>query len=79
MTAKFFDARLGIFVKMTNTPQAIITDKFTFNPSDYFYYKVVLDYPTNTYKVYDNNSNSGTYNSRVGTSSSIKWYEYINP
>ena len=79
MSAKFFDARLGVFVKMTNTPQATITDKFTFNPSDYFYYKVVLDYPTNTYKVFDNNVNSGTYNSRVGTSSSIKWYEYINP
>jgi hypothetical protein len=72
MTAKFFDARLGVFVKMTNTPQGLIPDKFTFNPEDYFYYKVILDYNTKTYKVFDNVG-------RVGTTSSIKWYEYVNP
>lgn len=73
MTAKFFDARLGVFIKMINTPQSLITSPFTFNPEDYFYYKVILDYNTKTYKVLDNNDN------RVGTSSSIKWYEYVNP
>ena len=73
MTAKFFDARLGIFVKMTNTPQCLITSPFTFNPEDYYYYKVILDYNTKTYEVYDNASN------RVGTTSSIKWFEYVNP
>lgn len=74
MTAKFFDARLGVFVKMMNTPQAppIITSPFTFNPEDYFYYKVILDYNTKTYQVFDKTN-------RVGTTSSIKWYEYINP
>ena len=72
MTAKFFDARLGIFVKMTNTPQSLIPSKFTFNPEDYFYYEVRLNYNEKTYEVWDNNN-------RVGTTSSIKWYEYINP
>ena len=72
MTAKFFDARLGIFVKMMNTPQSLIPSKFTFNPEDYFYYEVRLNYTEKTYEVWDNNN-------RVGTTSSIKWYEYINP
>ena len=79
MTAKFFDARLGIFVKMTNTPQCLITSPFTFNGEDYFYYKVILDYNTKTYEVFDSNSNSSFFGSRVGTTSSIKWYEYVNP
>ena len=72
MTAKFFDARLGIFVKMTNTPQSAIPSKFRFNPEDYFYYEVRLNYNEKTYEVRDNSG-------RVGTTSSIKWYEYINP
>lgn len=73
MTAKFFDARLGVFVSMMNTPQCLIPSPFTFNPETYFYYKVILDYDTKTYKIFDNNDN------RVGTTSSIKWYEYVNP
>ena len=74
MTAKFFDARLGIFVKMMNTPQksTLVGSPFTFNPEDFFYYKVILDYNTKTYQVFDNQG-------RVGTTSSIKWYEYVNP
>ena len=74
MAAKFFDARLGIFIKMTNTAQPDISSLFNFDPKKYFYYRVVLDYDDNTYKIFDNNTNS-----RVGTTSSIKWYEYINP
>ena len=74
MTAKFFDARLGIFVKMMNTPQKspLVGSPFTFNPEDFFYYKVILDYNTKTYQIFDKTN-------RVGTTSSIKWYEYINP
>ena len=79
MTAKFFDARLGVFVKMTNTPQSNISSPFTFNPEDYFYYKVILDYNSKTYQIFDDNNNSNTFGSRVGTTSSIKWYEYVNP
>jgi hypothetical protein len=76
MTAKFFDARLGVFVKMTNTPQSLIPSKFTFNPEDYFYYEVRLNYTEKTYEVWDTSNGN---NNRVGTTSSIKWYEYINP
>lgn len=73
MTAKFFDARLGVFVKMTNTPQSNITAKFQFNPEEYFYYTVVLNYPDNSYQVFNNSG------ARVGTDTPIKWYEYVNP
>jgi hypothetical protein len=74
MTAKFFDARLGVFVKMMNVPQAstLVPSLFRFNPEDFFYYEVRLDYNEKTYEVWD-------VNGRVGTTSSIKWYEYINP
>jgi hypothetical protein len=83
MTAKFFDARLGVFVKMMTTTQAAfnltttttttpnpVPSPFSFNGNDYFYYKVVLDYPTKTYTITD------LSDVRVTT---IKWYEYINP
>ena len=74
MTAKFFDARLGVFVKMMNTPQSQIpSDRFVFEGSNYFYYDVDVDYNTKTYQV---KNNSG---SRVGTTIPIKWYEYVNP
>lgn len=75
MTAKFFDAKIGVFVPMINESQAnIIGNKFNFtNPTDYFYYKVELDYNLKTYKVFKNNN-------RVGIDgNSIKWYEYVNP
>ena len=76
MTAKFFDARLGIFVKMMTTPQVLplVPSLFQFNPKKYFYYKVVLDYTDYTYKIFDDVSGN-----TVGDLSSIKWYEYINP
>jgi hypothetical protein len=76
MSAKFFDAKLGIYVKMTNVPQSAIPNPFTFNNDDYFYYKVNLNYNTKTYEVYST-SNSVQ---RVGTDNlPIKWYEYVNP
>jgi hypothetical protein len=58
---------------MMTEPQSTLTQKFTFEGSKYFYRKVVLDYETKEYKIYDN---LGT---RIGTDSPIKWYEYINP
>jgi hypothetical protein len=74
MSAKFFDAKLGIFVKLMNSPQnAIGTANSNFNPADYFYYKVVMDYETLTYKVFNLNDE------RVGDVNSINWYEYVNP
>lgn len=76
MTAKFFNARLGVFKQMTNTRQDLITpNKFQFNNADYFYYKVNLDYDNKTYEVFSTSTQL-----RVGDSvSPIIWYEYVNP
>jgi hypothetical protein len=78
MSAKFFNARLGVFVSMMNRPQSVFSSSgnyYTFNKEEYFYYRVKLDYPSKTYKVFDT-----TTGFRVGTDvSSIKWYEYLNP
>ena len=76
MTAKFFNARLGVFKQMTNTRQDLITpNKFQFNNADYFYYIVNLDYLNKTYEVFSTSTQL-----RVGDGSSpIKWYEYVNP
>lgn len=73
MTAKFFDGRLGVFVKMMNEPQSTLSNKFLFDGTRYFYYKVELDYNTKTYQVFD------YLNNRIGNGTPIKWYEYINP
>jgi hypothetical protein len=76
MSAKFFDGRLGVYVRMTNTPQSNIGNKFTFNPNDYFYYKVNLDYTNKTYEVYS----TSNLTQRVGIDGfPILWYEYVNP
>ena len=73
MSAKFFNARLGGFIKMMNTPQSNLPNKFIFDARKYFFYKVNLDYNNKTYSIYDK------VGSRIGTTSSIKWYEYVNP
>ena len=74
MTAKFFDAKLGVFVKFMNAAQnSIGSGNSNFNPSDYFYYNVVLDYDDFTYKVFTLDD------TRVGETTPITWYEYVNP
>ena len=76
MSAKFFDAITGVFKQMTNTVQTSLTpDKFNFDHSQYYYYKVDLDYNTKTYEVFSTSTNL-----RVGDATTpIKWYEYVNP
>lgn len=77
MTAKFFDAKIGTFVKMMNRPQSSLVGPaiFNFPQEQYFYYKVDLDYNNFTYVVRDINTNN-----RVGDSiNPITWFEYINP
>ena len=83
MTAKFYDAKIGQFVKMTNRCQGGTGNNntpYTFNNTLDFYYEVKLDYPSQTYQVIDiNPANTATYNQRVGTTTPIKWWEYVNP
>lgn len=76
MSAKFFNAKVGQFVRMINRPQSEISNKFKFNKEDYFYYKVDLDvnnYEYDVYKTFGGQSRVG------GLASGIKWYEYVNP
>lgn len=78
MSAKFFDASRGVFLKMMNVPQSTFTaggSEYSFDGQKYFYYKVLLDYSATTYQIVD------TINGvRFGTiSNPIKWYEYVNP
>jgi hypothetical protein len=73
MTAKFFDAKLGIFVKMMNDCQGTMSSTTNFDGKDYFYYKVILDYDKKTYQVFD------WQDVRVGVNTPIIWYEYVNP
>ena len=76
MSAKFFDAITGVFKQMTNVKQTLLLpDKFTFSHSDYFYYKVDLDYSNQTYEVFSTSTGL-----RIGDNNSpITWYEYVNP
>ena len=75
MTAKFFDAKRGVFIKMMNLPQStLISNPFIFDNTKYFYYRVQLDYEKQTYQVFDMHTNQ-----RAGAVTPIKWYEYVNP
>ena len=83
MTAKFYDAEKGVFVKMMNMPQSVSSGTTTtFDNTRFFYYRVELDYEKQTYQVFNTNPAQNIYNNygqRAGTSVPIKWYEYINP
>ena len=83
MTAKFYDAKNGGFTKMMNVPQSsIVGDKFTFDSTQYFYYRVELDYEKQNYQVFNMNPTQTLYSNlgdRAGATIPIKWYEYVNP
>lgn len=83
MTAKFYDAKRGYFTKMMNMPQSSISDdKYSFDSTQFFYYKVKLDYEKHNYQVFNMNQNQPIYNAfgqRAGATVPIKWYEYVNP
>jgi len=81
VSAKFFNAKTGQFVRMMNRPQSTFIGQNMFNLDKplFFYYKYVIDYTTNEYQVYTYNNNFQNAQ-RVGTGNSpIKWYEYVNP
>ena len=76
MSAKFFNARQGGFIRMMNTPQSTLAGNYyTFNNEDYFYYKIKLDYTSRNYQILSTSTGN-----RVGTDiNPILWYEYVNP
>ena len=64
-------------------PQSSLSgNKYVFDNSQYFYYKVHLDYDKQEYQVFNMNPNQTIYlndGGRAGTLQPIKWYEYVNP
>lgn len=82
MTAKFYDAKKGYFVKMMNDCQSTLGNKYSFDNPTYFYYKVQLDYESHQYQIFNINPNVTRYiqyGERAGTQAPIKWFEYVNP
>lgn len=81
VSAKFFNAKKGQFVRMVNKPQSNIVglSKFNVDKTEIFYYKYELNYNTYEYQVYTFNNTIGNIQ-RVGSPTDpIKWYEYVNP
>ena len=74
MGAKFFNAKTGQFVRFLNKPQSILSKKFNFNKSNFFYYEVSLD--INKYEYIINDIETGQ---RLNPGTPIKWFEYVNP
>ncbi len=81
MSAKFFNGKTGKFIRMINKPQSdpyFTSNKYNFNKSLLFYYKLILDHNDYEYKVYVEDL-LGNF-TRVGDiNNPIKWYEYVNP
>ncbi len=80
MSAKFFNAKKGQFVRMMNVPQSSLNgSEYNFDKSTLFYYKVVFNYNNYEYSIYRGDNS----NIRVGIGSNpdecIIWYEYVNP
>jgi hypothetical protein len=80
MSAKFYNAKTGVFTKMMNKPQSSLAagEENSFDATDNFYYRVVCDYVNKAYRVYRFNTNTNV-NQRVGTTTPITWYQYVNP
>lgn len=78
MSCKFFNAKTGEFIRLMNTPQALLPNQFNFNKNDNFYYKCVLNYETYEYEMFLEDPQGNLL--RVGTTDNpINFYEYINP
>lgn len=79
VSAKFFDARIGEFIRMMVVPQSTLPQnkKFNFDESLLFYYKVIFNYQNKTYRYYAANDSNNIY--RLGVNYPINWYEYVNP
>jgi hypothetical protein len=81
VSAKFFNGKTGNFIRMMNKPQSdpfFASDKYNFNKSLVFYYKVIFDFNNYEYKFYLEDALGNL--TRVGDATNpIKWYEYVNP
>ena len=78
MSAKFFSANDGQFIRMMNKGQFESpinqSNWWSFDKEKFFYNKVVLNYDNMTYRIFDSND------VRIGTDTNpMNWYEYINP
>ncbi len=73
MSVKFFDAKLGVFVRMMTKRQSDLPNVYNFNNEDLFYRKVVFNFNDRIYEIFDN------LNTRIGDGTPIEWYEYVNP
>ena len=69
MTAKFFDGTNGAFTRFTTVEQPA-SSPFTI-PNENLYYKVILDYTNNYYRICNVNLTTPL--------SDVVWYEYKNP
>ncbi len=70
---KFFDGTKGQFKSFLTINPTTFTNN-NFNPDEYSFLKVVLDYSDYTYQYFDNNNNA------IGAvTSPINLYEYVNP
>ena len=74
MGAKFFNAKTGQFTRFLNKSQAGFSNKFNFDKSINFYYKVNLDIHNYEYTINDVETGQ-----RIGQGTPIKWFEYVNP
>jgi hypothetical protein len=74
MSVKFFNAKIGEFVRFINKPQSSISTKFNFKKENNFYYKLIFDYQDKKYSIFNEDDQI------IGTvENPINWYEYINP
>jgi hypothetical protein len=73
MSVKFFDGRLGVFVRMMTERQCDLPNVYNFNNEDLFFRKVVFNFTDRTYEVFND------LNVRIGNGTPIEWYEYVNP
>jgi hypothetical protein len=75
VSCKFYNAKTNEFVRMINRPQSLQNiNTFTVNNLYNFYYIYKFDYPSEKYVVFD----MATFD-RVGTTTPIKWYQYVGP
>jgi len=74
MSVKFFNAKVGEFIRFLTSPQSIISTKFNFKKENYFYHKIQMDFQSLKYSIFnDQDQLIGSENNP------INWYEYVNP